>query len=122
MGEPVSQYGDILAEASPETPQIMRQAWHYIATGLGADALFLRKVRAVATVAKIHIAVAICRDTRRRAEATGQSRERSRGFDIIGAGLCHRDFKAAHVQAAGARRLRSGSAAKLLRARQREVS
>ena len=32
MGEPVSQYGDILAEATPDTPQIMRQAWHFIAT------------------------------------------------------------------------------------------
>ena len=53
MGEPVSQYGDILAEASPETPQIMRQAWRYIATGLGADAILLRKVRADATVAPL---------------------------------------------------------------------
>ncbi len=53
MGEPVSQYGDVLAEAAPDTPQIMRQAWHFIATALGADALFLRKVRADASIAPL---------------------------------------------------------------------
>jgi CelD/BcsL family acetyltransferase involved in cellulose biosynthesis len=53
MGEPVGQYGDVLAEAAPDTPQIMRQAWHFIATALGADALFLRKVRADATVSPL---------------------------------------------------------------------
>jgi CelD/BcsL family acetyltransferase involved in cellulose biosynthesis len=53
MGEPVSQYGDILAEATPDTRQLMRQAWHFIATELGADALFLRKVRADATIAPL---------------------------------------------------------------------
>jgi CelD/BcsL family acetyltransferase involved in cellulose biosynthesis len=53
MGEPVSQYGDVLAEVAPDTPQIMRQAWNFIATALGADAILLRKVRADALVAPL---------------------------------------------------------------------
>jgi CelD/BcsL family acetyltransferase involved in cellulose biosynthesis len=53
MGEPVSQYGDVLAEATPDTGQLMRQAWHFIVTRVGADALFLRKVRADATIAPL---------------------------------------------------------------------
>lgn len=53
MGEPVSQYGDVLAEAAPDTAPLMRQAWEYIKTRLGADAAFLRKVRADAAVAPL---------------------------------------------------------------------
>jgi CelD/BcsL family acetyltransferase involved in cellulose biosynthesis len=53
MGEPVSQYGDVLAEAAPDLPQLMRRAWHFIITGLGADAIFLRKVRADAAIAPL---------------------------------------------------------------------
>jgi len=53
MGEPASQYGDVLAEDLPDRANLMRQAWRFIATRLGADALFLRKVRADATVAPL---------------------------------------------------------------------
>jgi CelD/BcsL family acetyltransferase involved in cellulose biosynthesis len=52
MGEPVSQYGDVLAEATPDTIETMRQAWQFI-VALGADAVVLRKVRADATVAPL---------------------------------------------------------------------
>jgi CelD/BcsL family acetyltransferase involved in cellulose biosynthesis len=53
MGEPVSQYGDVLAEPAPDTHEIMRQAWQFIVTALGADALHLRKVRADARIAPL---------------------------------------------------------------------
>jgi CelD/BcsL family acetyltransferase involved in cellulose biosynthesis len=53
MGEPVSQYGDVLAEGSPDTHEIMRQAWQFLVTALGANVLHLRKVRADATVAPL---------------------------------------------------------------------
>jgi CelD/BcsL family acetyltransferase involved in cellulose biosynthesis len=53
MGEPVSQYGDVLAEAAPDTHEIMRQAWQFVVTALGADVLHLRKVRADASVAPL---------------------------------------------------------------------
>lgn len=53
IGEPASQYGDILAEDLPDTPELMRQAWHFVTTRLGADALHLRKVRADAAVAPL---------------------------------------------------------------------
>ncbi len=53
MGEPVSQYGDVLADDLSDRPQLMRQAWSFIAARLGADAVSLRKVRADATVAPL---------------------------------------------------------------------
>ena len=53
MGEPVSQYGDVLAEDLPDGLRLMRQAWRFIATRLGADAVCLRKVRADAAVAPL---------------------------------------------------------------------
>lgn len=53
MGEPASQYGDVLAEELPDALQLMRRAWRFITTRLGADAVFLRKVRADATVAPL---------------------------------------------------------------------
>ena len=53
MGEPVSQYGDVLAEDLPDGLRLMHQAWRFIATRLGADAVCLRKVRADAAVAPL---------------------------------------------------------------------
>jgi CelD/BcsL family acetyltransferase involved in cellulose biosynthesis len=53
MGQPVSQYGDVLAEDLPDRLQLMRQAWRYIAARLGADAVSLRKVRADSTIAPL---------------------------------------------------------------------
>ena len=53
MGEPASQYGDVLAEDLPDGLQLMRQVWRFITTRLGADAISLRKVRADATIAPL---------------------------------------------------------------------
>ena len=53
MGEPVSQYGDVLAEDLPDGLRLMRQAWRFIAARLGADVVCLRKVRADAAVAPL---------------------------------------------------------------------
>ena len=53
LGEPVSQYGDVLVEDRADAPELMRQAWDFIAAKLGADALHLRKVRADAAVAPL---------------------------------------------------------------------
>ncbi|HZT48496.1 MAG TPA: GNAT family N-acetyltransferase [Hyphomicrobiaceae bacterium] len=52
MGEPVSQYGDVLAE-DPGDPEPMRQSWRFITTALGADVVHVRKVRADAVVAPL---------------------------------------------------------------------
>jgi CelD/BcsL family acetyltransferase involved in cellulose biosynthesis len=53
MGEPVSQYGDVLAEDLPDGLRLMRQAWRFIAARLGADVVCLRKVRADAAIAPL---------------------------------------------------------------------
>lgn len=53
MGEPVSQYGDVLMEAGPDTQGLVREVWRYITSRLGADAVALRKVRADAAVAPL---------------------------------------------------------------------
>ena len=53
MGEPVSQYGDVLCESGPDTASSCGTAWQFIATRLGADAIVLRKVRADAAVAPL---------------------------------------------------------------------
>jgi hypothetical protein len=53
MGEPVSQYGDVLVEDLPDSLRLMHQAWRFIAARLGADVVCLRKVRADAAVAPL---------------------------------------------------------------------
>lgn len=53
MGEPVSQYGDVLAEDLPDRLSLLRQAWAYISARLGADAISLRKVRADSIIAPL---------------------------------------------------------------------
>ena len=53
MGDPVSQYGDILVEDGPGKDDIIARSWHTVTTALGADAIFLRKVRADAEVAPV---------------------------------------------------------------------
>jgi CelD/BcsL family acetyltransferase involved in cellulose biosynthesis len=50
MGEPVSQYGDVLLEDVPGAQELLQQAWRAILARLGADVLHLRKVRADAVV------------------------------------------------------------------------
>jgi CelD/BcsL family acetyltransferase involved in cellulose biosynthesis len=53
MGEPVSQYGDVLAEDGPGGLLLMHQAWRFVTTRLGADVICLRKVRADAAIAPL---------------------------------------------------------------------
>ena len=45
MGEPVSQYGDVLVEDGPSRDDLLRHGWTTV-TSLGADVIHLRKVRA----------------------------------------------------------------------------
>lgn len=45
MGEPVSQYGDIIAEQTPDALNIMRQAWEFLRQRSGASVIHLKKVR-----------------------------------------------------------------------------
>jgi CelD/BcsL family acetyltransferase involved in cellulose biosynthesis len=53
MGEPVSQYGDVLVAKLPDKAAVLRQCWRYIVDHLGADAAHLRKVRADADIAPL---------------------------------------------------------------------
>lgn len=53
MGEPVSQYGDVLAEDAADTTDLLHRAWAFITRTLRADAVSLRKVRADAVVAPL---------------------------------------------------------------------
>ena len=50
MGEPVSQYGDVLVGNVPDRQVLLQRSWQFIASRLGADAVHLRKVRADAAV------------------------------------------------------------------------
>jgi CelD/BcsL family acetyltransferase involved in cellulose biosynthesis len=51
MGEPASQYGDVLIEDGPDRQAILEAAWRHIGLHAGADVVRLRKVRADAAVA-----------------------------------------------------------------------
>lgn len=53
MGEPASQYGDVLVEDLADRAELMQHAWQFVTTQLGADALHLRKVRADAVIAPL---------------------------------------------------------------------
>ncbi len=62
MGDPVTQYGDVLVEQGPGKTQLLEQGWAYVSTQLGADYIYMRKVRADAEVAPI-LAAASARTT-----------------------------------------------------------
>jgi CelD/BcsL family acetyltransferase involved in cellulose biosynthesis len=49
MGEPVSQYGDVLVEDGPARFSLLSQGWAYVKS-LGADVIHLRKTREDAVV------------------------------------------------------------------------
>jgi len=51
MGEPVSQYGDVLVENGADAAMLLREAWRFIVTELSPDVARLRKVRDDAAVA-----------------------------------------------------------------------
>lgn len=53
MGEPVSQYGDVLLEDRQDGSELLRRSWDFITNELGADAVLLRKVRADAVIAPL---------------------------------------------------------------------
>jgi CelD/BcsL family acetyltransferase involved in cellulose biosynthesis len=44
MGEPVSEYGDVLLEQTADAPDLLRQAWTFVRS-LAADLIYLRKIR-----------------------------------------------------------------------------
>ena len=53
MGEPVTQYGDVLIEDSPFQLDMLRDAWRFIAATLKPDLARLNKTRADAAVAPL---------------------------------------------------------------------
>ena len=53
MGEPVSQYGDVLAEDGPAQLEMLREGWRFIATTLRPDLARLNKTRADSVVAPL---------------------------------------------------------------------
>lgn len=64
MGDPVTQYGDVLVTQGPGKANLLEQGWAYVSTQLGADYIYLRKVRADAEIAPI-LAAAKARTTAR---------------------------------------------------------
>lgn len=53
MGEPVSQYGDVLVEDGADTASILRGAWDFLVARLTPDLVRFRKVRADAAIAPL---------------------------------------------------------------------
>lgn len=53
MGEPVSQYGDVLVDDMADTPVVLRAAWDFIVGHADADVIRLRKIRTDAAVAPL---------------------------------------------------------------------
>ncbi|MGL4395506.1 MAG: GNAT family N-acetyltransferase [Hyphomicrobium sp.] len=53
MGEPVSQYGDVVIDSIPDSLDVMRAAWQHLSRNARADVMRLRRVRADATVAPL---------------------------------------------------------------------
>lgn len=53
MGEPVSQYGDVLIDDLPDAPDLLRAAWAFVARNTGASVVQLRKVRSDAAIAPL---------------------------------------------------------------------
>ena len=53
MGDPVSQYGDVLVEQTVDKMDLLMQGWDFISKKLNADYVYLRKVREDAEIAAI---------------------------------------------------------------------
>jgi CelD/BcsL family acetyltransferase involved in cellulose biosynthesis len=53
MGEPVSQYGDVLIDRDCNTSEILGAGWAFLRKTLSADVLRLRRVRADANIAPL---------------------------------------------------------------------
>lgn len=57
MGEPASQYGDVLVERGPATEAELRRSWRYALDRLSPDVVTLRKVREDASVLPLMSAI-----------------------------------------------------------------
>ena len=53
MGEPATQYGDVLIDTVPDRLEILERAWAYFMDNLDADLIRLRRVRADSLVASL---------------------------------------------------------------------
>ncbi len=53
MGDPVSQYGDILAEKSADALELQRAAWAHLLAAIKPDLVWLPRVREDATIAPL---------------------------------------------------------------------
>ena len=53
MGDPVSQYGDILAEKSADLLELQRTAWAHLIAAIKPDLVYLARVREDATIAPL---------------------------------------------------------------------
>lgn len=53
MGEPVSQYGDVVIDNIPDANDVMRAGWDYLKSHARGDVVRLRRVRADAAVAPL---------------------------------------------------------------------
>lgn len=53
MGEPVSQYGDVLIDNIGDAKNVLRAGWNFLSRTIKADLVRLRRVRADANVASI---------------------------------------------------------------------
>ena len=53
MGEPVSQYGDVLIDTIDDASEVLRAGWAFLAQHAAADVVRLRRVRADAVIAPL---------------------------------------------------------------------
>lgn len=53
MGDPVSQYGDVIIDAVPDSPEVLRAGWNFLRHEAKADIVRLRRVRADAAIAPL---------------------------------------------------------------------
>ncbi len=53
MGEPISQYGDVLIDDCPDARDVMRAGWAFLSSHAKGDVVRLRRVRADAAVAPL---------------------------------------------------------------------
>lgn len=53
MGEPVSQYGDVLIDDAVDAPALLRAGWDFVTQRTGASVVQLRKVRADSAIAPL---------------------------------------------------------------------
>lgn len=53
MGEPVSQYGDVLLDDLPDRLQVLREGWRFLKANIDGDIVRLRRVRADAVIAPL---------------------------------------------------------------------